>query len=71
MSNTDQFWAHAKEVLLLALSAESDDDRQSLLELAQTWTLAALLERRSCAALTPSNGPAIATSAIARALAMP
>jgi hypothetical protein len=46
MSSTDQFWQYAKEALLLASSAESDDDRQSLLDLAQTWTLAALLERR-------------------------
>jgi hypothetical protein len=46
MSSTDQFWQYAKEALLLAISADSDDDRQSLLELARTWTAAALLERR-------------------------
>jgi hypothetical protein len=46
MSSRDQFWQYAREALLSASSAKSDDDRQSLLELAQTWTLAALLERR-------------------------
>jgi hypothetical protein len=46
-SSTDEFWQYAKEALLLALSAESDDDRQSLMDLAQTWTRAAIVERRS------------------------
>jgi hypothetical protein len=42
--NTDQFWQYAKEALLLALSAESNDDRESLAELSQTWTRAAIVE---------------------------
>jgi hypothetical protein len=46
MSNTDEFWWHAKEALLSAESAETDDERQSLLELAQTWLQAALSEPR-------------------------
>jgi hypothetical protein len=46
MSNKDQFWQYAKEALVLALSAESDDDRESLLELSQTWTRAAIVERQ-------------------------
>jgi hypothetical protein len=46
-SSTDELWQYAKEALLLALSAESDDDRQSLMDLAQTWTRAAIVERRS------------------------
>jgi hypothetical protein len=45
MSDTDQFWQYAKEALVSASSAESEDDRQSLMELAQIWTAAALLER--------------------------
>ena len=45
-SSTDQFWQYAKEALVLALSAESEDDRQSLLELSQTWTRAAIVERQ-------------------------
>jgi hypothetical protein len=47
-SSTDQFWQYAKEALLLAVSAESDDDRQSLLELSRTWTRAAIVERQLC-----------------------
>jgi hypothetical protein len=47
MSNKDEFWQYAKEAMRSALAAESDDDRQSLFELARTWTLAALLERHS------------------------
>jgi hypothetical protein len=47
MPITDQFWQYAKEALLSAYEAKTDDDRQSFLELAQTWTQAALVERRS------------------------
>ena len=47
MSITDQFWQYAKEAILSALSAESDEERQGLLELSRTWTQAALLERQS------------------------
>jgi hypothetical protein len=51
MSNADQFWEYAREAILSASSAETDEDRQRLLELAQTWTLAAIVERR------PSDKP--------------
>jgi hypothetical protein len=47
MSITDQFWQYAKEAILSASSAKSDEERQGLLELARTWTQAALLERQS------------------------
>lgn len=47
MSITDQFWQYARELILSASSAKTDEERQGLLELAQTWTQAALLERRS------------------------
>jgi hypothetical protein len=46
MPSTDDFWQYSKEALLSALSAKSDDERKSLLELARTWTQAALQERR-------------------------
>ena len=46
MSVTDQFWQYAKEATLAACYAESDDERQGLLDLAMTWTQAALMERR-------------------------
>ena len=42
MSETDQFWQYAKEALLSASYAKTDDDKQGLLELARTWTQAAL-----------------------------
>jgi len=51
MSIADQFWQYAKEAILSAAAAKTDDDRQSLLELAQTWTQAALQERQC----TPSS----------------
>ena len=47
MSGTDQFWRYAKEAVLAASYAESDDEKQGLLDLAQTWTQAALIERRT------------------------
>jgi hypothetical protein len=46
MSITDQFWQYAKEAILSASSAKTDEERQGLLELARTWTQAALLERQ-------------------------
>jgi hypothetical protein len=47
MSITDQFWQYAKEAMLSACDAKTDDERQGLLELARTWTHAALVERQS------------------------
>jgi hypothetical protein len=48
MSQTDQFWRYAKEAMLSVCDAKTDDDKQALLDLARTWTQAALLERQSC-----------------------
>jgi hypothetical protein len=47
MSKTDQFWQYAKEAVLSASYAKSDEERQGLLDLGRTWTQAALLERAS------------------------
>jgi len=44
---TERFWIYAKEAILSAHDAETEKDRQDFLELARTWTQAALLERRS------------------------
>ena len=42
MSETDQFWEYAKEAMLLVCDAKTAKDKQDLLELAGTWTQAAL-----------------------------
>jgi len=55
MSITDQFWQYAKEAILSASYAKTDEDRQGLLELARTWTLAALVERQSINRARPSE----------------
>jgi hypothetical protein len=49
MSKTNEFWQYAKEAVLSAGYAESDKERQAqaLLDLARTWTQAALTERRA------------------------
>jgi hypothetical protein len=47
MSITDQFWQYAKEAILSASSAKTDEERQDFLELSRTWTQAALLVRQS------------------------
>jgi hypothetical protein len=60
MSKPDQFWQYAKEAILSASGAKTDEDRQGLLELARTWTQAALLERASS---VDGNGPAEAGTA--------
>jgi hypothetical protein len=60
MSKTDQFWKYAREAILSASCAETDEDRQGLFGLARTWTQAALLERASS---VDRNGPAEASGA--------
>jgi hypothetical protein len=45
MSITDRFWQYAREALLSAGKAKTDDDKQALLDLAWTWTQAALVEQ--------------------------
>jgi hypothetical protein len=45
MSKTDEFWQYAKEAMLSASRAKTDDEKQGLLDLARTWTQAALVER--------------------------
>jgi hypothetical protein len=49
MSETDKdkFWQYANEAVLAACHAESDDEKQGLLDLARTWTQAAMIERHS------------------------
>lgn len=60
MSEADQFWQYAKEALLSACYAKTDEDKQDLLDLARTWTQAALLERASS---VDRHGPAEANTA--------
>jgi len=45
MSETDQYWQYAKEAMLSVCYAKTDEDKQDLLELARTWTQAALQQR--------------------------
>lgn len=47
MTIVDQFWQYAKEAILSAAYAKTDEDKEGLHDLARTWTQAALLERRS------------------------
>ena len=47
MSKTDEFWQYANEAILSASCAKSDDERQALLDLARTWTQAALMARHA------------------------
>ena len=47
MSKTDEFWLYAKEATLSASYAKTDDERQGLLDLARTWTQAALIGRQA------------------------
>jgi hypothetical protein len=47
MLKTEQFWQYAKEATLSASYAKSDGERQDLLDLARTWTQAALTARHA------------------------
>jgi hypothetical protein len=43
----DEFWQYANEAYLSAYGAKTEKDREDFLDLARTWTQAALVERRS------------------------
>ena len=45
MSRTDQFWQYAKEAIISASRAQTEDERRDLLDLAGTWAQAALVGR--------------------------
>ena len=45
MSKTDEFWLYAKEAMISASRAKTEDERQGLLDLARTWIQAALVDR--------------------------
>jgi hypothetical protein len=47
MPATDQFWQYANEAMLAACQSESDHEKRELLDLARTWTQAAMIERRT------------------------
>jgi hypothetical protein len=53
MTQTDQFWQYAKEAILSAAYAKTEDDKQGLFELARTWTQAALRERERTGRSSP------------------
>jgi hypothetical protein len=45
MSDRDEFWQYAREAILSVSEAKTEEDKQGLLDLARTWTAAALRER--------------------------
>jgi hypothetical protein len=45
MSRTDQFWQYAKEAIISASRAQTEDERRDLLDLAGIWAQAALVDR--------------------------
>jgi hypothetical protein len=49
MRINDQFWQYAREALLLANEAKTDEDRESFLDLARTWIDAAIVEQHALA----------------------
>ena len=54
MSTADQFWQFAEEAMRRALLSKSEIEKQALMDLAHTWTQAAL---RSRGAMVVNNGP--------------
>lgn len=47
MPKTNEFWQYAKEAILCVEHAKSYEERRALLDLAQTWTQAALIARHA------------------------
>jgi hypothetical protein len=42
MSKAEEFWQYAEESMLSASQSKTDDEKQALLDLARTWSRAAL-----------------------------
>ena len=42
MSNASEFWRYAEEAMLSARQCKTDNEKQAQLDLAHTWTQAAL-----------------------------
>ena len=60
MSKSDQFWQYAREATLSAYYAKTNEVKLGLLELARTWTQAALQERASSRSIRVSSaGPGL------------
>jgi hypothetical protein len=47
MSKADQFWLYARQAVLFAGDSETDQEKQTLFDLARIWTRAALSDRAS------------------------
>jgi hypothetical protein len=47
MPKADQFWLYAREAMLFASDAETDQEKQTLFDLALIWTSAALSDQAS------------------------
>jgi len=47
MPTKEEFWQFAKEAVLSACDAKTNEDKQCLFDLARTWTQAALEEQAS------------------------
>ena len=60
MSKSDQFWQYAREAMLSACYAQTDEAKQGLLEPARTCTQAALRERESLRSISKSPAGPIA-----------
>jgi hypothetical protein len=54
MPTADQFWQFAEEAMRRVLLSKSEIEKQALMDLAHTWTQAAL---RSESATVVNNGP--------------
>ena len=54
MPTADQFWQFAEEAMRRALLSKSEIEKQALIDLAHTWTQAAL---RSESTVVVNNGP--------------
>jgi hypothetical protein len=42
MSNADKFWQYAEEAMLSAQQSKSENEKRTLMDLARTWTQAAM-----------------------------
>ena len=69
MSDSDQFWRYAEEAMLDARHAKNETEKRTLLDLARSWTQAALQSEGTLAVVASIAG-ATATKLAAAKMAV-
>jgi hypothetical protein len=59
MSNADKFWQYAEEAMLSAQQSKSEIEKRTLMDLARTWTQAAMQSEKTVVFDCPPEARAV------------